>query len=163
MYEREEQQQLWTRIRELERQLRHVKEDLLQSMLRMQLQERKHYGYIHIDQYTPKFVFNFVELGGHHVFLHDFRIKLGSLRYKVFKRSCTCVTCGVEGTVFCIDTQGMMRSKGRAHFNLYGIRPSGRVVMLTKDHIVARANGGGNEMANLQTMCQPCNQEKADD
>lgn len=159
----DEQKLLWARIRNLERQLGSVKEDLLQSMLRMQLHDHKHYGYIHIAQLTPASVFNFVELGGEDVSLHGYRIKLGSLRYQVFKRSRTCVTCGVEGTVFGIDTQGSMRRRGRAHFNLYGIRPSGRVVMLTKDHIVAKANGGGNGLGNLQTMCQPCNQEKADD
>lgn len=158
----EGQKQLWRRIRKLERQLGSVKEDLLQDILRMQLQERKHYGYIHIDQYTPESVFRFVELGDY-VLLHGYRIKLGSFRYKLFNQSCTCVTCGVEGTVFCIDTQGAMRSRGRAHFNLYGIRPTGGVVMLTKDHIVAKANGGGDGLGNLQTMCQPCNQEKADD
>jgi len=105
---------LWTRIRELEQQLRDAKEDMLQNMLRMQLQERRHYGYTHIAQYTPKSVFNFVELGGDHVFLHDFRIRLDSRRYQVFKQSCACDTCGIEGTIFCIDTQGLQQSKGHA-------------------------------------------------
>lgn len=34
--------------------------------------------------------------------------------------------------------------------------------LLTIDHRVPVAKGGTNEDANLQTMCQPCNQRKAD-
>lgn len=30
------------------------------------------------------------------------------------------------------------------------------------DHIVAVSRGGVTEVANLQPLCEPCNQEKAD-
>ena len=32
---------------------------------------------------------------------------------------------------------------------------------LTIDHIVPRVRGGTNELANLQTLCAPCNQRKS--
>lgn len=32
---------------------------------------------------------------------------------------------------------------------------------LTLDHILARALGGDNSIANLQILCSPCNQKKA--
>ena len=31
------------------------------------------------------------------------------------------------------------------------------------DHIVAQSKGGGHELPNLQLLCQPCNNLKADD
>ena len=34
---------------------------------------------------------------------------------------------------------------------------------MTVDHIVAQSKGGGNELANLQLLCQPCNSLKAND
>jgi 5-methylcytosine-specific restriction endonuclease McrA len=33
---------------------------------------------------------------------------------------------------------------------------------LTLDHIVPKSKGGRGTVENLQTMCVPCNQEKAD-
>jgi 5-methylcytosine-specific restriction endonuclease McrA len=33
---------------------------------------------------------------------------------------------------------------------------------LTFDHIVPVAHGGTNRLSNLQLMCRPCNQDKAD-
>lgn len=33
---------------------------------------------------------------------------------------------------------------------------------LTLDHVIPEARGGGNTVANLQTMCDPCNQAKDD-
>ena len=31
---------------------------------------------------------------------------------------------------------------------------------ITIDHILARANGGSDEVENLQTLCRPCNSRK---
>lgn len=31
---------------------------------------------------------------------------------------------------------------------------------LSIDHVTARANGGGDEIDNLQTLCMPCNRRK---
>ena len=34
------------------------------------------------------------------------------------------------------------------------------ILMLTKDHIVPRSQGGGDEESNIQTVCWTCNQLK---
>ncbi len=41
-----------------------------------------------------------------------------------------------------------------------GCRHCGAVEGLAYDHIVSRAKGGGDELANLQALCMPCNSRK---
>lgn len=36
----------------------------------------------------------------------------------------------------------------------------GSTERLSIDHIIARANGGGDEIENLQALCMPCNRRK---
>jgi len=38
----------------------------------------------------------------------------------------------------------------------------GREVRLTIDHRIPKSKGGTDNLSNLQSMCDPCNQEKAD-
>ena len=45
------------------------------------------------------------------------------------------------------------------HFNLYAVE-DGRYVLMTKDHILAKARGGTDELYNYQTMCCTCNNLK---
>jgi len=42
----------------------------------------------------------------------------------------------------------------------YRCKKCGDYRNLSIDHIVSIANGGGNDEANLQILCQPCNQDK---
>lgn len=89
-------------------------------------------------------------------------VKMGSHRYQLFKEKGTvCVNCGLKGTYFALERHRHMTSNSY-HFNLYGIDKNGNEVMLTKDHIVPKAAGGPNRLSNYQTMCGPCNREKAD-
>lgn len=88
-------------------------------------------------------------------------VKMTSLRYRVFERNTTCAYCGLKGLYFALERHSRGNSN-RYHFNLYGKTPNGEEVMLTKDHIVAKANGGTDALKNLQTLCRPCNEIKAD-
>lgn len=88
------------------------------------------------------------------------KISMGSQRYKLFKKSCVCVTCGFTGTYFAKERNSQHPSNGRYHFNLYGKREDGTEVMLTKDHIVPKSKGGPDDASNYQTMCEPCNKKK---
>lgn len=85
-------------------------------------------------------------------------IKMESQRYRLFKRDgCTCVECGLEGTYFIKERHN---EKNPYHFNLYGVNENGAEILITKDHILARANGGKDIMSNYQVMCFPCNNKK---
>ncbi len=144
------------------------KDIMLQSMLRTQLKESDHNGHTHLGLYTPNYVFNLVEGGDPDISctLRGHKVRLFSHRYLVFKRSLVCVGCGLVGTVMGLDTQHKKdkstqnQPHPRAHFNLYGIRSGGGVVLFTKDHIIPKSKGGKCELSNYQTMCATCNFKK---
>ncbi len=82
-------------------------------------------------------------------------VKVDSNRVITLGKSPVCVTCGRKGTVF--KLQKAPNSNNRSyHFNLYA--EDGH--MLTADHILAKSQGGVDNLTNLQTMCRPCNQKK---
>ena len=86
-------------------------------------------------------------------------MKMESQRYRLFKRDgCACVKCGLEGTYFAKERHV---EKDPYHFNLYGVNEAGEEVLITKDHILAKSNGGKDILSNYQVMCFPCNHEKA--
>lgn len=107
-------------------------------------------------------------------------MKMGSARYRLFRRQRTCVSCGLEGVFFAKERSarvdkatGAARALGSAdwHFNMYGLREvfdkkkrttEIRGVLMTKDHILPRKRGGADVDWNYQTMCSPCNCRKAD-
>lgn len=87
----------------------------------------------------------------------DVLVGTSSQRYQVFSNSVNCVSCDHEGSFF-----GVERHAGdtKYHMNLYAMDVDGREVLMTKDHIKAKANGGKNSLDNYQTMCEICNREK---
>ena len=84
-------------------------------------------------------------------------VKVNSHRYLNFKKSRHCIACGLEGNKFVLERQGKTASP---HFNLYA-EEDGDLVLMTKDHILARSAGGKDEMENYQTMCCTCNNLKS--
>jgi len=90
-----------------------------------------------------------------------YTVKVSSDRLITFKRNHACVCCGLEGNVFCLQmTRKDMEDGNAPHFNLYATSDNGDI-MLTKDHILAIANGGKDVLNNYQTMCEHCNSIKA--
>ena len=112
-------------------------------------------------EYTPEEVLPFAGPKAPEREYDGFRVRMTSLRYQVFARSCACVSCGVEGTVMLLEQEPSdpKHPSDRAHFNLYARTPAG-LVMMTKDHFIPRSRGGSDHVANLQTMCFPCNRQK---
>lgn len=86
-------------------------------------------------------------------------VKMNSQRYFVFKENNKCVSCGIEGTRFILQQHPNDKSP---HFNLYA-EENGQLVLMTKDHIFAKSNGGSDHYSNYQTMCSICNNLKGND
>ena len=100
-----------------------------------------------------------------------YMVNMFSLRYQTFKQyGCTCVRCGAQGVVMLLEAPidqhtGPKKNRQwdgvlRAHFNMYGVRPDGEYVLMTKDHIRPLSLGGKDTLSNFQTMCSPCNRDK---
>lgn len=86
-------------------------------------------------------------------------VKLGTLRLKTFaKCGTTCSSCGLEAKYFAFERNSSHESY---HLNLWGQLPSGKEVLFTHDHILARGLGGVDSITNTTTMCQICNAEKS--
>lgn len=93
-----------------------------------------------------------------HFILDGDRIKADSQRYKLFmEKSIECVDCDIVGRYF--KKEKFAHDK-TYHLNLYAVDSDGHEVLMTKDHIVAKANGGKDYMSNYQTMCTTCNTKK---
>ena len=73
------------------------------------------------------------------------------------QKGTTCQICQTEGiyVVSGIYKGGNTVKKTRLLFDE-------NFVMMTRDHILARANGGKTVLENLQTLCATCNNKKAD-
>lgn len=86
---------------------------------------------------------------------------LDSNRMKTFHlKGLVCASCGLKATKFAIE-RDRKRPKGidTYHLNLY----SDCDTLFTHDHILARAEGGEDNLDNTQTMCRPCNNRKSID
>lgn len=83
--------------------------------------------------------------------------KRTSQRLVLFRQNHICVDCGIEGTVFVLESA---HKDITPHMNLYAVDADGKMILMTKDHILPRSKGGKDLMDNYQTMCQPCNAYK---
>jgi len=88
----------------------------------------------------------------------EFNVKINSLRLKCFANNLSCVKCGVTGNVFRLETP--LKNPSNPHLNLYHCQ-SDNLVLMTKDHIKPVSKGGKDHLSNLQTMCNICNEAKA--
>lgn len=117
---------------------------------------------IHIQKYDPDEIFSLVtqedEKKEFIVGEKSYFVRMNSSRYHVFKSNKSCVSCGLQGKYMILDINpGDMCP----HFNFYA-EENGRLVLMTKDHIIAKSKGGTNDLSNFQTCCAICNNLKAD-
>lgn len=93
------------------------------------------------------------------VFEHEgkkYVVKMNSQRYFMFRENLNCVCCSLKGTRMFLEYH---LSDMTPHFNLYG-EYENKLILMTKDHIIARALGGEDKHSNYQTMCLTCNNLK---
>lgn len=114
-----------------------------------------HLGEFNLDEVMP-YITETESKRDYHVGEHTYTVRMNSDRYFVFKDNPRCVSCGLEGTKMILD---MNPGDNSPHFNLYA-EEDGRYVLMTKDHILAKACGGTDEISNYQTMCHLCNNLK---
>lgn len=121
----------------------------------------RHSTITRLRTFTPEQVFHWVDQGSdrRHIEIGGkvYEVKMNSDRYRLFKSHRCCAACGLEGKKFVLECQ---TGSDCAHFNFYG-QEDGRDVLMTKDHIQAKAYGGADSMNNYATLCAPCNQAKA--
>lgn len=112
--------------------------------------------------------------------------RVDSERLELFKDNQTCVSCGLIGTLFLLQSHRanpprvghncfieecpwcairsrpihLHASGDYPHFNMYAIENNGRLILMTKDHIIPKSRGGADKLSNLQTMCTICNNRK---
>lgn len=87
------------------------------------------------------------------------RVNAKSLRLQTFLvKGTVCACCGRKGTHFALE-RGVAEST--YHLNLWATDENGDEYLMTHDHILARSLGGADNLSNTQTMCSPCNAEKA--
>ena len=101
--------------------------------------------------------FNYRKKKKINIMFDGYLVKTYSQRYDLFRTNTKCVQCGLEANCYILEK--MPESKAW-HFNLYYIDENGRETLFTKDHVIARANGGRNVLSNYQTMCCVCNSKK---
>jgi hypothetical protein len=86
----------------------------------------------------------------------SYMVKMNSQRYFMFKENLRCVCCGLVGTRMFLEYHPYDMTP---HFNLYGEKDDD-LILMTKDHILAKALGGEDRHSNYQTMCAVCNSLK---
>ncbi len=88
----------------------------------------------------------------------EYMVRMNSDRYLLFQQSRRCIVCGLEGTTIFLDKHP---TSPTAHFNLYGIE-DGKLVLMTKDHLIPKSKGGSDSLQNYRVCCSPCNNLKGD-
>lgn len=93
------------------------------------------------------------------------RVRIRSLKLRLFKKERICVECGREGNIFCVDKMlrdSNLQNNFPYYLNLYCHNPEKgeNMILMTKDHILPKSMGGLNIMRNFQCMCEECNVKK---
>lgn len=113
------------------------------------IEPEEFFKYVNKDNKTQEFVIDETV----------YTARTDSSRFFVFKKDSTCAACGIVGTKMILEQNHNDKSP---HFNLYA-EESGKLILMTKDHVKPKSRGGKNEIDNYQTMCAVCNNIKGND
>ncbi|NCP98421.1 HNH endonuclease [archaeon] len=125
----------------------------------MKQQSYERIGILSLSDVIPHIEKNLGQPGKTKVEVKGFTFNTQSLRLKTFlKTGTTCPCCNIVAEFFAVERA--KGSKDGFHINLYGYNENKEEVIFTHDHIISRALGGEDNLANSRTMCGPCNWEK---
>lgn len=130
-----------------------------------------------ISKHAPEDIFAKVpdsDRGKVRIKLSGYMVKVSSQRLITFKRSPSCVVCGITGDMLVLEFGGSRlpkpgdKNQGSPHLNFYAkwddsdikLLKGRKSILMTKDHIVPRSKGGTDALDNYQTMCFRCNEFK---
>ena len=76
-------------------------------------------------------------------------------------REMTCICCGMKAKYAYLERRIVNgKPMGKYGFYYYGVDINGFEIRMTVDHITPKAQGGKDNIDNLQIMCQTCNEMK---
>lgn len=92
--------------------------------------------------------------------LDGYNLKFSSHRiWTFYEMGIECANCGISGDFFAVEKNH--GGEERPHLNLYAQTSDGEI-LLSKDHIVPKSEGGDDHISNYQTLRKACNEEKGD-
>lgn len=111
-------------------------------------------GYKRIASIPAQIVVDALRAGETELKLDDnITVSLSSNRMQTYIKGVTCVHCGLEGKFFGVERQ---HNDKHYHLNIYAFKDNNEM-MITSDHIVAKALNGSDGVHNRQPMCKKCN------
>ena len=127
---------------------------------RIKIKESKSKRRTVLGEFAPEDIFPYISsdkiVREYEIDNKTYKVRMNSQRYCVFQKEPSCVACGIEGKKFLLEQYNSDRNP---HFNFYA-EENGKNILMTKDHILAKSNGGSNKLENYQTMCSVCNNLK---
>lgn len=72
-----------------------------------------------------------------------------------------CHFCGCQADRW-VSEKGRRDRIGHPVLNLFAVK-DGKVVLMTRDHIIPRSLGGVDAVANLRPACAPCNEDRSNE
>lgn len=131
---------------------------------RLKPNQKLHTGRLRKDGvYLPVDIFDWMDLQGTRghrmVYLDGDLVRRNSLSLRCFREyGIQCAHCGLVGSFFAKERES---EQFPWHLQLYAVDSQDDQVLMTVDHVVPRSKGGRNTLMNLQPLCTPCNQAKA--
>jgi hypothetical protein len=91
--------------------------------------------------------------------LNNIEVNVSSVTLLTFKKSgTTCKICKLKAEYFALEKR---ISDEVYHLSLYG-KKNGKEILMTSDHIYPKSKCGSDGINNRQTLCEVCNNKKAD-
>lgn len=87
----------------------------------------------------------------------------GWLLFKAMQgQKISCHFCGCTADQW-VSAKGKNDKQGHPVLDLFATATDGKIVLMTRDHIIPKSLGGTDDVENLRPACGPCNETRAND